>query len=161
MSMTKLVHLEFICNGRQVSEDVPGDMRALDLLRDVLGLMGTKEGCGKGECGACTIIVDGKTVNSCLIYAPKLDGTTVLTIEGIEKSDGSLDPIQQAFLDEGAVQCGFCTPGMVISTKALLDKNPDPAVEEIEEALSGNFCRCTGYGKIVSAVRRAAEGGES
>ena len=161
MSKDDPVQVNFTCNGRDISVEVPVDMRAIDLLRDVLGLTGTKEGCGKGECGACTIIVDGKTVNSCLIYAPKLEGTAVVTIEGIEKSNGSLDPIQQAFLDEGAVQCGFCTPGMVVSTKALLDENPDPAVEEIEEALSGNFCRCTGYGKIVSAVRRAAKGGES
>ena len=149
--------INFICNGERKQLDVEPDMRALDVLRDVLGLTGTKEGCGRGECGACTIIFNGKAVNSCLLYAPKLDGSEVSTIEGIKGPDGGLDPIQKAFLDEGAVQCGFCTPGMIMSTKALLDKNHKPAEEEIEEALSGNICRCTGYNKIVKAVKKAAE----
>jgi len=150
--------LEFTCNGEAVRLEVDGAMRALDLLRDRLGLTGTKEGCGRGECGACTILVDGMAVNSCLLYAAKLQGTEVLTIEGLSRGD-TLHPLQEAFLEEGAVQCGYCTPGMILSAKALLDQRPDPGDEEIAEALSGNICRCTGYGKILKAVRRAAEGG--
>ena len=150
------MNLSFRVNGTEVHVDVPGDMRSLDLLRDILGLTGTKEGCGKGECGACTILVDGNPVNACLLYSAKLDGRTVETIEGVAGPADLLHPIQEAFLDEGAVQCGFCTPGMVLGTKALLARHPDPTTAEIEEALSGNFCRCTGYVKIVGAVRRAA-----
>jgi carbon-monoxide dehydrogenase small subunit len=149
--------LEFTVNGGKHSLDVAGDMRALDLIRDLLGLTGTKEGCGKGECGACTILLDGQPVNACLIYAAKLDGRRVETIEGMAGPKGELHPIQQAFLDEGAVQCGYCTPGMLLSSKALLARRPSPSVAEIEEALSGNFCRCTGYAKIVKAVQRAGE----
>jgi aerobic carbon-monoxide dehydrogenase small subunit len=152
------VRIEFTCNGRAVAVDAAADMRALDLLRDLLDLTGTKEGCGRGECGACTILLDGKPVNACLLYASKLQGRSVETIEGLSRPDGSLHPIQEAFLEEGAVQCGYCTPGMVLSAKALLDRDPNPAVPAIEEALSGNFCRCTGYGKIVKAVQRAAGG---
>jgi carbon-monoxide dehydrogenase small subunit len=154
--MGETMHIEFVCNGKKTAVEARPDMRALDLLRDLLGLTGTKEGCGRGECGACTILLDGEPVNACLLYAAKLQGRTVLTIEGVARADGGLDPVQEAFLDEGAVQCGFCTPGMVLSTKALLAKNPKPDVPAIEEALSGNFCRCTGYGKIVKAVSRAA-----
>ena len=150
------MRIEFVCNGKPVAVDAPEDMRALDLIRDLLGLTGTKEGCGRGECGACTILLDGEPVNACLLYVPKLEGREVLTIEGVTGVDGSLHPIQEAFLEEGAVQCGYCTPGMVLSSKALLDRNPHPDVAEIEEALSGNFCRCTGYGKIVKAVQRAS-----
>jgi carbon-monoxide dehydrogenase small subunit len=150
------MRIEFICNGENVTVDAEPDMRALDLLRDILGLTGTKEGCGRGECGACTILLDDAPVNACLLYAAKLQGRSVETIEGIARADGKLHPIQEAFLDEGAVQCGYCTPGMVLSTKALLMKNPTPDVADIEEALSGNFCRCTGYGKIVRAVQRAS-----
>ncbi len=152
------MHLEFICNGKKVSVDVPADMRALDLIRDVMGLTGTKEGCARGECGACTIIVNGKAVNSCLMYAVKLKGKEVFTIEGLSEESGKLHPLQEAFLEEGAVQCGFCTPGMIMSAKALLDRNPRPNEEEIEEAISGNICRCTGYAKIVKAVTRAGLG---
>ncbi len=149
--------IHFTCNGKPVTVDVDGDMRVLDVLRDVLDLTGTKEGCGEGECGACTIILNGKTVNSCLLYAGKLQGAVVETIEGLSGDSAGLHPIQESFLEEGAVQCGFCTPGMVLSTKALLDRHPDPSIKEIETALSGNFCRCTGYGKIMKAVVSSAE----
>jgi carbon-monoxide dehydrogenase small subunit len=150
------MQLEFTCNGRPVRLEADGSMRALDLLRDLLGLTGTKEGCGRGECGACTILVDGEPVNACLLYAAKLQGRAVLTVEGLAKGDG-LHPLQEAFLEEGAVQCGYCTPGLLLSSKALLDRVPHPTVPEIEQALSGNLCRCTGYAKILKAVQRAAE----
>ena len=151
------MNLQFICNGEAVQIDVEANARVIDVLRDVLGLTGTKEGCGRGECGACTILLDGKPVNSCMLLAGKLEGRNVLTIEGVAGADGSLHPIQSAFLDVGAVQCGFCTPGMVLSAKALLDENASPNGDEIEEALSGNLCRCTGYGKIVDGVLEASE----
>jgi aerobic carbon-monoxide dehydrogenase small subunit len=149
--------IDFVCNGENLSVEAPQDMRVLDLLRDVVGLTGTKEGCGRGECGACTILLDGDPVNACLLYAPKIQGRRVETIEGVAGRDGALHPIQEAFLAEGAIQCGYCTPGMVLSTKALLARHPHPDVPTIEEALSGNFCRCTGYGKIVKAIQRASE----
>jgi len=151
------MEINFICNGRERQAVIGGDTRALDLLREDLNLTGTKEGCGKGECGACTILLDGEPVSSCLLPAAKLDGRKILTIEGLNPESGKLHPIQQAFLDTGAVQCGFCTPGMILSTKALLDKNPAPSTAEVEIALSGNICRCTGYGKIVQAVLLASE----
>lgn len=155
--------LEFELNGKQTRVEVEPTLRALDLLREVLGLTGTKEGCGRGECGACTILVDGEPVNSCLLYAAKLQGRKITTIEGLTAEDGAkeLHPLQEAFISEGAVQCGFCTPGMILSAKSLLDRNPEPDREAIEEALSGNLCRCTGYGKIVKAVQKAAAGGGS
>jgi carbon-monoxide dehydrogenase small subunit len=159
--MGETMRIEFSCNGKKTAVEARPDMRALDLLRDLLGLTGTKEGCGRGECGACTILLDGEPVNACLLYAAKLQGRTVLTIEGVTGPDGGLDPVQEAFLEEGAVQCGFCTPGMVLSAKALLAKRPMPDVPAIEEALSGNFCRCTGYGKIVKAVQSAAAAAQS
>jgi len=159
------MRIDFTCNGRPASVEARPDARALDLLRDLLGLTGTKEGCGRGECGACTILLDGEPVNACLLYAAKLQGRRVETIEGLASADGKLHPIQEAFLEEGAVQCGYCTPGMVLSAKALLERDPTPDVAAIEEALSGNFCRCTGYAKIVKAVQRAAltagSGGEA
>ena len=148
--------VEVTCNGKKMRVEVEPDMRALDLIRDVLGLTGTKEGCGRGECGACTILVDGRAVNSCLMYAAKLNGRDVITIEGLSGDNDKLHTIQEAFLEEGAVQCGFCTPGMIMSAKGLLDQNPEPCEEEIEEAISGNICRCTGYIKIIKAVKRAA-----
>lgn len=148
--------IEFICNGKEISVDVPAKMRVLDLIRNELLLTGTKCGCSKGECGSCTILVDGNPVCSCLLLAPKLQGKEITTIEDLEGTNGELHPIQQAFLEEGAVQCGFCTPGMILSTKALLEKNSAPTVVEIEEGLSGNLCRCTGYTKIVKAVQSAA-----
>jgi len=149
--------LEFTCNGKPVRVEAEGSLRALDLLRDRLGLTGTKEGCGRGECGACTILVEGRPVNACLLYAAKLAGRSVLTVEGLAGPDGALHPLQEAFLEEGAVQCGYCTPGMLLSAKALLDRSPHPGTAEIEQALSGNLCRCTGYAKIVKAVQRAAQ----
>jgi len=149
--------IQFTCNGKQVQVDADPGLRAIDVLRDFLGLTGTKEGCGRGECGACTILLDGKPVNSCLVLAPKLTGRVILTIEGMTGEDGSLHPIQEEFLDNGAIQCGFCTPGMVISSKAILDETESPSTEEIEEGLSGNICRCTGYKKIVDAVKAAGK----
>lgn len=136
--------------------DVAEDERLLDVLRNRLGLMGTKEGCGEGECGACTVIMDGKTVNSCLVLAGQADGRRITTIEGVG-SRRSPHPVQKALVEAGAVQCGFCTPGMVLSAKALLDQNPKPTDDEIAVGMSGNLCRCTGYDKILQAVRKASE----
>ena len=148
--------ITFTLNDETLEMDVKEDIRLLDFLRDELGITGTKEGCGEGECGACTVIIDGKAVNSCLVLLPEIDGSEITTIEGLSKN-GELDPIQKAFIDEGAVQCGFCTPGMIMSTKALLDRKVNPSDEEIMEAIEGNLCRCTGYYKILQAIRTAAE----
>jgi aerobic-type carbon monoxide dehydrogenase small subunit (CoxS/CutS family) len=142
-------------NGEQVSLDISPNLRLVDLLRDVLDLTGTKEGCGEGECGACTVIVDGQTANSCLLLAMQAAGKDIWTIEGISQG-GKPDLIQQSFIEHGAVQCGYCIPGMVLSAKTLLDKNPAPSRKEIAVALSGNICRCTGYEKIIDAVEDAA-----
>jgi len=149
------MHIRFILNGRQVEPDIPPQMLLLDLLRDYFNLTGVKEGCGQGECGACTVIVDGQAVNSCLVLAAQIDGKEVITIEGLSQ-DGKLDPLQEAFVEEGAIQCGYCTPGMILSAKALLMRNPRPDLNEIKEALSGNLCRCTGYTKIFKAVQKAS-----
>jgi aerobic carbon-monoxide dehydrogenase small subunit len=143
-------------NRSEYTLSVSPDRLLLDLLREDLGLTGTKKGCGEGECGACTIIMDGKTVLSCLIPAMKAGGAEILTVEGMAEGD-KLHPIQQAFWQEGAVQCGYCTPGMLLSVKALLDENSEPAVEEVKEAISGNLCRCTGYSKIIRAIQVASE----
>jgi carbon-monoxide dehydrogenase small subunit len=128
----------------------------LDVIREHLGLTGTKEGCGLGECGACTIIMDGKTVNSCLVLAVEADNRVITTIEGLANGD-ELHPIQEAFIKCGGLQCGFCTPGMIMSTKALLENNPSPDDGEIRKAIAGNFCRCTGYTKIIESVKVAAK----
>lgn len=144
-------------NGKLYQVEVEEDMRLLDLLRDKLGFTGVKEGCSEGECGACSVIMDGKLVTSCLVMAFQAEGKEIITIEGLQNEDGTLHPIQQAFLEEGAVQCGFCTPAMVLAAKAILDKNPNPTDEEIKEGISGNLCRCTGYAKIVSSIKKAAE----
>ncbi len=147
--------VRFKLNNEGVEAEAQDDERALDFLRR-LGMKSVKEGCGEGECGACTIIVNGKNVASCLILAPELDGTEVWTTEGLS-SENELDPIQKAFVDVGAIQCGFCTPGMVMSAKALLTKNPKPTDEEIKKGMEGNLCRCTGYFKIIEAVKKAAD----
>jgi len=146
----------FSLNSIDVSVFVKGNERLVDVLRLHLGLTGTKEGCGQGECGACTVIVDGRAVNSCLYPALEISGKSVLTIEGLQSPEHKLSVIQQAFVDCGAIQCGFCTPGMILSVKALLDSNPKPTEEEIREALQGNLCRCTGYVQIIEAVKQAA-----
>jgi len=129
-----------------------------DVLRDDLQLTGTKLGCNSGECGACTVLINGKAVKSCLVLALQAQGKEIITIEGLEGEQGKLHPLQQAFIDHFAVQCGFCTPGMILSAKAFLDKNPNPTEEEVRVALSGNLCRCTGYVKIIEAVLAANEG---
>ncbi|MBI5442765.1 MAG: (2Fe-2S)-binding protein [Deltaproteobacteria bacterium] len=149
--MEKIVHFEV--NGVTVSGRAEAGWCLLRVLRVELKLKGAKEGCGVGECGACTVIVDGAAVNSCLYPAFEVEGKRVTTIEGLASSDGSLHPIQQAFVDKGAVQCGYCTPGMVLSAKALLDRVPDPTEDQIRTALAGNICRCTGYAQILEAVR--------
>lgn len=131
-------------------------MRLIDVLRKTLRMTGTKEGCGEGECGSCTVIIDGRAVNSCLYPALEVEGKSVITIEGLHDKKHKLSAIQQAFIDKGAIQCGFCTPGMIMSAKALFDSNPDPSDEEIREALQGNLCRCTGYVQIIEAVKQAA-----
>jgi aerobic carbon-monoxide dehydrogenase small subunit len=150
------VDIFFIVNGNSVKISVLPDKTLVDVLREDLKLTGTKAGCRGGECGACTVIMDGKPVNSCLVFAGQLEGKEVLTIESLSKGE-EVHPIQQAFIEEGAVQCGFCIPGMIMTTKALLDSNPEPAEVEIKEALSGNLCRCTGYIKIFKAVKKASE----
>jgi len=128
----------------------------LEVIRDKVGLTGTKEGCGLGECGACTVIMDGKTVNSCLVLAVEADGKQITTIEGLADGD-KLHPVQQAFVEHGGLQCGFCTPGMIMSAKALLDENPHPSEAEIRRGIAGNLCRCTGYTKIIESITSAAQ----
>ena len=152
----KTIELTFILNQREVTVSVAPNRRLLDVLREELHLTGTKEGCGIGECGACTVLLNGRPVNSCLILAGQAQGSEITTIEGVETEDGDLHPLQEAFLEEGAVQCGFCTPGMILSALSLLRKNPGPSEDEIKEAISGNLCRCTGYKQIVEAIQAAA-----
>jgi carbon-monoxide dehydrogenase small subunit len=144
-------------NGETVEAAVEPNRTLLQLLREDLGLTGTKHGCGLGDCGACTVIMDGKPVNSCLVLAVQSNGREILTIEGLAEN-GELHPLQQAFVDQGGIQCGFCTPGMILSAKALLDEKPKPTELEIRTAISGNLCRCTGYQKIVQAIQAASEG---
>jgi carbon-monoxide dehydrogenase small subunit len=152
----KTVPISFKVNGRPVSLEVAAGETALHAIRERLHLTGAKEGCGIGECGACTILVDGKAVNACLMLAAQLDGTSVCTVEGLAHN-GSLHPLQQAFLDHHAVQCGFCTPGLLMSVVALLEEHPSPDRRTIADGLSGNLCRCTGYQQIFQAVEAAAE----
>lgn len=152
--------ISFSINRMAMELDVAPEMRLLDLIRDELGLTGTKESCGQGECGACTVIVDGCAVNSCLVMAGQIDGSEIITIEGLER-DGEMDVLQRAFIEHNVAQCGFCTPGMLMSCKALLMNNPNPTAEEIKRAIAGNICRCGSYPKVIEAVQDAASrGGE-
>lgn len=147
--------LDFILNGEACHTEIPEDATLLKVLRDILHLTGTKEGCGEGDCGACTVLVDGRSVNSCLFPAVQAEGCQVMTIEGVE-AHPELARIQKAFVDYGAVQCGFCSPGMIMSTVALLQKNPKPTEKKIRRGLSGNICRCTGYQAMVDAIQSLA-----
>lgn len=146
-------------NGKEYTVQVDAELRLVDLLRNHLRLLGTKEGCGKGECGSCTVLMDGKSVASCLVLAVQADGADIVTVEGLGGGD-ALHPLQDAFIRHGAVQCGYCTPGMLMSAKYLLDTNPRPSREEIRAAIAGNLCRCTGYTKIIDAIQAVAEGRE-
>jgi len=147
----KKVKVSFVINGQARKMEIPANISLLDLLRDHLGLMGTKKGCEIGECGACTVIVNGKAVNSCIVLAPQVNGKSIDTIEGLG-TETSLHPLQRAFVDKGAVQCGFCTPGMLMSLKALYDNNSNATHEQMNDAISGNLCRCTGYRQIIEAA---------
>ncbi|HEY5382125.1 MAG TPA: (2Fe-2S)-binding protein [Acidobacteriaceae bacterium] len=147
--------VQLTVNGQSHRIDVPPMKRLLDVLREDLHLTGTKEGCGEGECGACAVLLDGELVNSCLIPALQTNGARLCTIEGVS-TEGRLHPIQQCFLEQGGAQCGICTPGMILATHHLLDKHPNPTLEEIQEGLAGNLCRCTGYMRIFESVREAA-----
>lgn len=149
------MRLVFTVNGDRQDLEVSPTTRLIDVLREHLGMTGTKEGCSEGECGACTVILDGKAVNSCLVLAPQVRGRQVVTVEGLA-GDGQLTALQAKFTEHGAIQCGYCTPGMLLSAKALLIANPDPTEAEIRMALAGNLCRCTGYSAIVEAVQDAA-----
>ena len=153
MEKTKIT---FRINGKEVELEVDPRNMLLDVLREQLGLTGTKRGCSRGDCGACTVIMDGKAILSCLTPILQADGSEIITVEGLIQ-DGKLHPLQEAFLETGAVQCGFCIPGMLLSAKALLDQNPSPNRQEIREAISGNLCRCTGYTKIIDAIVLASE----
>lgn len=158
----KMKEIRFTLNGKSYAMSVKPWRTLLELIREDLSLTGTKEGCGQGECGSCTVVMGGKTVNSCLVPALEADNQEIITIEGLADGD-NLHPIQEAFVEQAGMQCGFCTPGMIMSAKALLDKNPTPSQEEIREGIAGNFCRCTGYTKIIESISAAAEamkGGE-
>ncbi|HHU04342.1 MAG TPA: (2Fe-2S)-binding protein [Fastidiosipila sp.] len=155
-SKERLVTLSCTVNGEAISEDIDPTMLLLHFLRDRLKLFGTKEACGEGECGACTIVMDGEAVNSCLVLAIEAQGSEITTVEGLSR-DGELSILQQEFINGDALQCGFCTPGFLMSARALLDRNPDPSDDDIIEGLSGNLCRCTGYRQIFEAVKRAAK----
>jgi len=150
------MEIEITINGRKRQFDVEPNKLLLNLVRDELYLTGTKYGCGIGECGACTVHMDGQAVLACMVLAVDADGRSVTTIEGVADGD-KLDPVQEAYIEEGAIQCGFCTPGFIMSTKALLKENPDPSEGEIREYLKGNYCRCTGYVNIIKAVQSAAK----
>ena len=150
------IKIEFTLNGKLMEVEVPPHWTLLKLLREKLGLTGTKEGCGIGECGACTVLIDGMTVNACLVLALKVEGRKIETIEGLGSRD-SLHPLQKSFIDHGAIQCGFCIPGILMSSKALLEQNSNPNREEIKEALSGHLCRCTGYHQIIEAIENTLE----
>jgi aerobic carbon-monoxide dehydrogenase small subunit len=144
--------VRFSLNGSAVTVEASGARRLLDVLREELHLTGTKEGCGEGECGACSVLIDGQVVNSCLVAAGQVDGCRVVTVEGLASPDGTLSPLQRAFVERGAAQCGICTPGMLLAAHALLQQNPRPSEDEVRVGLAGNLCRCTGYTKIIDAV---------
>lgn len=154
--LSKTATIKLTLNGKPEEATIPGNMLLVDLIRDYFGLTGTKIGCGTGECGACTVLLDGKPVNSCLMLAAQADGHSITTIEGLSP-DGKPTKLQEALVEEGGVQCGFCTPGVVMSATALLCENPHPTEEEIKTAISGNLCRCTGYVKIIQAIKKAAQ----
>jgi aerobic carbon-monoxide dehydrogenase small subunit len=143
-------------NGKEREIAVESSQTLLDVLRNEMGLTGTKEGCGNGNCGSCTVLAEGKAISSCLVLAVEMEGQDVITIEGLNQK-GTLHPLQRSFIEEGAVQCGFCTPGIILTAKAFLDTNPNPTEAEVRQAISGNLCRCTGYDKIVKAILKAAE----
>ncbi len=149
--------IKFILNGNPICIAIEEHWTLLYLLREKLGLTGTKEGCGRGECGACTVLVDGLAINSCLYFAVETDGKNILTIEGLAAEDGSLHPLQKSFIENGGIQCGFCTPGMILSAKALLDENPRPTETDIKQALAGNLCRCTGYVQIIESIEAVVD----
>lgn len=151
--MKKIIN--FILNGEQIEHNVDLNKTLLKMLREDFDLTGTKEGCGAGECGACTIIMDGRAVNACLVLAVEAEGKDILTIEGLTVN-GELDPLQVSFIENAALQCGYCTPGMIMTAKAMLNENPNPTVDEIKEGISGNLCRCTGYKKIIEAIQSVA-----
>jgi carbon-monoxide dehydrogenase small subunit len=153
--------LSFKLNGKDVNVKVAANTLLIDLLRDELDLKGTKAGCREGECGACSVLLDGEAVNSCILPAFKVAGRSVTTIEGLAKAEGRLDFLQEAFISEGAIQCGFCTPGMIMNAKALLNRNSHPDENTIRESISGVLCRCTGYRKIVQAIKTASQSGPS
>ena len=153
----KKISIAFTLNGDEVSAEVPTTWTLLQTLRDEFDLTGAKEGCGVGECGACTVIVDDQTVNACIYPVPEVDGRHVTTIEGLADKQGNLDPLQAAFLENNGVQCGFCTSGMIMSARSLLNENPKPSEDEIRGAISGNICRCTGYVQIVESIDLAAK----
>ena len=153
----KKVSVSFTLNGDSVTAEVPVTWTLLKTLREYFELTGAKVGCGVGECGACTVIMDGEAINSCLCPIPEVEGRSVTTIEGLADEDGALHPLQDAFLKNNGVQCGFCTSGMIMSSKALLDQNPDPSEDDIRTSIAGNFCRCTGYVQIVESIQMAAE----
>ena len=150
-----LFSLSCLVNGRKTELEIDSTRTLLEFIREDLGLKGTKEGCGEGECGACMVLVDGRAVNSCLMMAVQLHGKELVTIEGIKGRDGGLHPLQKTFMAEGAVQCGFCTPGLIVASEALLRRNPKASLEDIKLELTGNLCRCTGYEKVLSAVEKA------
>ena len=152
--------ISFVFNGNPMKMTIADHWTLLHLIREELGYTGTKEGCGSGECGACTVIVDNEAINSCLYLASEIDGKQLTTIEGLAAGDGTLHPIQQSFVEKGGIQCGFCSPGMILSAKALLDKTPNASEGEIKEAIAGNLCRCTGYVQIIDSIKAVSGSGE-
>jgi aerobic carbon-monoxide dehydrogenase small subunit len=157
------IWIKITVNKQEYELAVEPNLTLLDLLRNTMGLTGTKRGCDEGDCGACTVLLDGKPVSSCLVLAVQVNGKDILTIEGVgmENNGAGLHPLQKAFVENGAIQCGFCTPGMILSAKALLDRNPHPNEKEIKTAISGNLCRCTGYQKIVEAIEAVCNGDQA